>query len=156
MGVVALGNLLREIGLVAEISGSMAKVIVKRSSACENCGACGMGAKPEMNFMLKNDIGAQVGDQVVIEMHSKALFKAAFLVYTIPLVALFIGFLLGESIGISRGMGSDQAEFFGIGTGFLFLILTFFIIRWLDRYRGLGSGWQPQLVAVVGSEDNSC
>ena len=151
-----MGDLMREVGQVTELSGSMAKVNVKRRSSCENCGACGMGARPEMSFMLNNDIGAKVGDRVVIEMHSKALFKAAFLVYTIPLAALIIGFLLGQSIGKTQGMGPDQAEFAGIGTGFLFLIFAFLALRRLDRLPGLGSKLQPQLVAVVDSEDSSC
>ncbi len=151
-----MGSLLREVGRVTELSGSMAKVVVKRSSSCENCGACGMGSRQEMQFMLKNDIGAQVGDQVVIEMRSKALYKAAFVVYTIPLVAMILGFILGQSIGISRRMGNDQAELTGIGTGFLFLVLAFFTLRWLDRLQGFGSELQPQLVAVVGGDDNSC
>lgn len=106
--------------------------------------------------MLNNDIGAQVGDRVVIEMRSQALFKAAFLVYTIPLVALIIGFLLGQEFGMSLGMKIDQAEFTGIGTGFLCLVFTFFALRWLDRFQGLGSKLQPQLIAVVGAEESSC
>lgn len=148
--------MIREIGKVTELSGSMAKVIVKRHSSCENCGACGMSAKPVMAFILNNEIGAKIGDKVIIEMRSKALFKAAFLVYSIPLAALIIGFLLGQSIGELRGMRPDKAEFIGIGTGFLFLCLAFFGLRRLDQSQGLGSKLQPQLVAVVGAEDSSC
>ncbi|MGE5606917.1 MAG: SoxR reducing system RseC family protein, partial [Bacteroidota bacterium] len=69
-----MGDSLREVGQVIELSGSLAKVIVKRHSSCENCGACGIGGRAEMSFMLKNDIGARVGDRVLIEMHSKTLF----------------------------------------------------------------------------------
>ncbi len=151
-----MGNIMREVGQVTELSGPMAKIVVRRRSSCENCGACGMGARPEMSFLLNNDIGAKVGDRVVIEMRSKALFKAAFLVYTIPLAALIIGFLLGQSIGISWGIKPNQVELTGIGTGFLFLGFAFFTLRWLDRLPGLGSKLQPQLVAVVGAEDSSC
>ncbi len=154
--VVELGDSLREVGRVTELSGLMAKVIVKRRSSCESCGACGIGGRAEMSFMLTNDIGAQVGDRVLIEMRSKALFKAAFLVYTIPLATMVIGFLVGQSSGLSRGMGPEPAELLGIGTSFLFLVLTFLALRWFDRLQGLGTKLQPQLVAVVGPEDNSC
>ena len=153
--VVELG-VLREVGQVVELSGPLAKVTVKRRSSCESCGACDLGAKPEMNFMLKNEIGARVGDRVLIEMGSKSLFKAAFLVYTIPLIALIIGFVLGQYIAGFQGMGQGSAELIGIGTGFFFLISTFFAIRWLDRFQSLSSKLQPQLVAVVGPEENSC
>jgi sigma-E factor negative regulatory protein RseC len=154
--VVELGDFLRELGRVTEVSGSLAKVIVKRRSSCESCGLCGIGGRAEMSFILKNDIGAQVGDGVLIEMRSKALFKAAFLVYTVPLATMVIGFLLGQSLGLYWGMRPDPAELFGIGTGFFFLVFAFLILRRLDRSQGLGSKLQPQLVAVVGAEDNSC
>ena len=134
----------------------MVKVIVTRHSSCESCGACGMGAKPSIDFMLNNDIGAKVGDRVVIELHSKALFKAAFLVYAIPLVALIIGFLLGQWLGTSRGMTPNQAELTGIGSGFFFLALAFLALRRLERIRAFGSDLQPQLVAVVEAEESSC
>lgn len=154
--VVQLGEVLREVGQVIELSGSLAKVTVKRRSSCESCGACGIGARSEMNFMLKNEIGAQVGDRVLIEMGSNSLFKAAFLVYTIPLIGLLIGFILGQYIAGSQGMGQKQAELIGIGTGFFFLSGTFLMIRWLDRYQRLSSKLQPQLIAVVGAEEDSC
>ena len=154
--VIGLGDSLREVGQVTELVGSLAKVIVKRRSSCESCGACGMGGRAEMNFILKNDIGAQVGDRVLIEMRSQALYKAAFLVYTIPLVALIIGFTLGQSMGRSWGMGPQPAELVGIGIGFILLVFTFLALRWFDRHQGLGNKLQPQLVAVVGPEDNSC
>jgi sigma-E factor negative regulatory protein RseC len=146
---------LRETGRVIEVSGTMVKVVVTRHSSCESCGACGIGAKPEIDFLLKNDIGAQVGDRVVIEIRSNALFKAAFLVYTIPLAALIIGFLLGQRIGALQGMALSQAELIGIGSGFLFLVLAFICLRQLDRSRFFGSDLQPQLVAVVDSDESS-
>lgn len=149
-----MGGVLREVGQVTELSGSLAKVTVKRRSSCESCGACGIGSRTEINFMLKNEIGARVGDRVLIEMGSNSLFKAAFLVYTIPLIGLIIGFMLGQYIAGSRGMGEKPAELIGIGTGFFFLIGTFLTIRWLDRYQRLSSKLQPQLVAVVGAEDS--
>lgn len=146
---------LREIGRVIEVSGTMAKVMITRHSSCESCGACGIGAKPEIEFMLKNVIGAQVGDGVIIEIRSHALFKAAFLVYIIPLVALIIGFLLGQRIGALQGMTPSQAELIGIGSGFLLLVLAFIGLRQLDRRRFFGSDLQPQLVAVVDSDESS-
>lgn len=146
---------LRETGRVVEVSGTMAKVMITRHSSCESCGACGIGAKPEIDFMLKNDIGAKVGDRVVIEMRSTALFKAAFLVYMIPLAALITGFLLGQRVGAFRGMAPSQAELIGIGSGFLFLVLVFICLRLLDERRFFGSDLQPQLVAVVDLDDSS-
>ncbi|NLW47712.1 MAG: SoxR reducing system RseC family protein [Firmicutes bacterium] len=151
-----MAGILREIGQVTEVLDTKVKVMVTRSSSCENCGACGIGAKPTTDFMLNNNIGAKVGDRVVIELHSKALFKAAFLVYAIPLVALIIGFLLGQRIGTSGGMTPNQAELTGIGSGFLFLVLAFLSLRKLERLRAFGSDLQPQLVAVVDAEESSC
>jgi sigma-E factor negative regulatory protein RseC len=151
-----MAGILREIGQVTEVSGTKVKVIVTRHSSCESCGACGIGAKPTTDFMLNNNIGAKVGDRVAIELHSKALFKAAFLVYAIPLIALIIGFLAGQRIGASGGMTPDHAELTGIGSGFFFLVLAFLVLRRLERIRVFGSDIQPQLVAVVDAEESSC
>lgn len=153
-----MADILRETGRVVDVSGPMAKIVVVRRSSCENCGACGIGAKPEISFTLKNDIGAKVGDRVIVEMHSKALLKVAFLVYTIPLAALIIGFILGQSLGTSGGLNPGQAELTGIGIGFLFLILAFFALKWFDRLHAFGTDIQPQLISILGGEDdsNSC
>lgn len=151
-----MADVLREIGRVTEISDTKVKVVITRHSSCESCGACGIGAKPEMDFILNNDIGAQVGDRVVIELRSKALLRAAFLVYAIPLAALIVGFLLGQRIGASGGMAPAQAELTGIGSGLLFMILAFLVLRRLDRLQAFGSDIQPQLVAVVDADESSC
>ncbi|NLY75073.1 MAG: SoxR reducing system RseC family protein [Firmicutes bacterium] len=151
-----MGDWIREVGQVVATEGPLAKVIVKRRSSCDKCGVCGMGNKPEIRFMLNNQIGAKVGDRVVVQIRSRALYKAAFLVYIIPLAALISGFILGQSAAISAGVGSGKAELIGIGTGFLGLSLAFLILRWFDRFRGLGSKLQPQLVEVLKVDDSSC
>jgi len=148
-----MSEYLEEIGEVVEmLDESMIKIILKRHSSCERCGACGIESRPEMAFSVKNSIGAVKGDRVVLRMRTGNLFKAAFLVYTIPLFMLIIGFLIGRKIAAIFGVNADTAENSGILTGFLFLGITYLGIRWWDRKMKVGNRLQPELVRIVSPE----
>lgn len=74
-----------------------AMVAVKRQSACggncKSCGAC-MYSRT-LTVKAKNNVSADVGDEVLIKSSSADVLGLAALVYLLPLVTLFIGYLLG-------------------------------------------------------------
>ena len=80
-------------------SDGTATVFLQRESACSGdchkCSGCG-AAKEFMIFQVRNPIGAQRGDLVVIESETHAVMKAAGIFYMLPLVLFFGGFLLGQ------------------------------------------------------------
>ena len=60
---------MRETGKVIEVSGNYAKILIKRGTACGDCGACQVGReKLEMVMTAENVIGADVGDSVEIDL----------------------------------------------------------------------------------------
>ena len=81
-----------------------ATVFLQRESACSGdchkCSGCG-AAKEVMIFEALNPIGAQRGDLVIIESKTGPVMKAVGVFYVLPLVLFFLGYALGDLIGIS-------------------------------------------------------
>ena len=75
-----------------------AEIIHVRESACSGdchkCSGCG-AAKETMIIRADNPIGAEVGDFVTLSSDSGEVLKAAVIVYLVPLVLFFLGYILG-------------------------------------------------------------
>ena len=82
-------------------SDGTAQVVHERLSACSGdchkCAGCG-AAKETMLLTADNPIGARQGDLVVISSRSSPVLAAAAVLYVLPLVLFFLGFLLGETV----------------------------------------------------------
>lgn len=68
---------------------------IREDNCTGDCGLCS-GCGEEASFAVYNDIGAQPGDRVVLHPDGKVARKTAAMLYTIPVVLLLIGYLLGE------------------------------------------------------------
>lgn len=99
---------------VLSVSGSMAKVIHNRPTAChgdcDHCaGGCGaMAAKEKIIVEAENLIGARPGDAVNIEGQTGKVALAIGLVYVLPLVLFFLGYFLCEELwdfGVPAAIG---------------------------------------------------
>lgn len=64
------------------------------SGDCHACSGCG-AAQEQMLFRAVNAIGARAGDFVTVTSETGPVLKAAAILYTIPLVLFFLGYLLG-------------------------------------------------------------
>lgn len=104
----------------------MAEVVRIRESACSGdchqCSGCG-AAKETLTLQVQNTIGAQPGDLVRIQSESSPVLKAAAVLYILPLVMFFAGYILGENLW---------------GRGILVSLLSFALcmipVRLIDRY----------------------
>ena len=100
----------------------MAVVIHIRQSACSGechkCSGCG-AAQGTMALTAQNPIGARPGDMVIIESHSGPVLKAAAVLYMLPLVLFFIGYLVGMNWQIGALCGC-LAFILGIGISVLY------------------------------------
>ena len=79
-------------------SDGTALVVHIRQSACSGdchqCAGCG-AAEESLTLRARNHIGAEAGDLVVIRSESGPVLTAAAVLYVLPLVLFFIGYLLG-------------------------------------------------------------
>jgi sigma-E factor negative regulatory protein RseC len=139
-----------ETGKIIEIKDGRTVVLVSRNSACAGCSAknaChGFGGSSESTIIVDNRVGARVDDVVEIGVGEGGLVAASFIVYILPIAALFVGAGLGtliaEQLGISNG---------GISAlmGLLFLAAGFVVIRLMDPYFGKKKTLRPRVLRVV-------
>lgn len=117
-------------GIVTAIHKNTAVVRLARHSACGECGACnhGGGDTKEMLVEALNEVGAAVGDQVLVDLESVQVVRAAFIFYAIPLIALLVGVFAGKAI--LDGMGySGNSDLGAAVSGTLLMIAAFVGIR---------------------------
>ena len=118
---------MKEVGTVQKIDGEYAFIRVEKKSACgENCATCKGGCVPtERIIKVKNTKKCQSGDKVALDMNTKKVMSAAFMVYIIPLVMLILGYFLGESLFGNEGSA--------ILSGVVLMIISMIIIAVFDR-----------------------
>ena len=93
-------------------------------STCISAEGCGHGGKPKLR-KLRNSIGAQVGDRVLISIPTGAVVKVALLSYLMPLV---LGLILA---GLGMQMQGEIGALAGLLIG---------LIAGLAALRTIGSG----------------
>ena len=78
-----------------------AQVIHIRQSACSGdchkCSGCG-AAQETMMLTVNNPIGAKAGDLVTIESGTGPVLAAAAVLYMLPIVLFFAGYLVGKQL----------------------------------------------------------
>lgn len=86
-----------------------AQVIRIRESACSGdchkCSGCG-AAQQTMLFTARNPIGAKPGDLVIVNADSAPVLKAAAVLYILPLVLFFVGYIGGAFVNLSGWLGA--------------------------------------------------
>lgn len=128
-------------GVVIESTGKTAKVRCSVHSDCENCGIC-----PGNNAVIINvsdEVGARIGQQVLIKGRESNMLLAAFMMFILPLLAVGLGIFLGYYLSFRLMISAKLAMILG---GLIFGLLAFFIIRRLDR--SLQSE-QPTIVRTI-------
>ncbi len=108
-------------GIVVKIDGQYAHVKIRRQAACgSNCASCAGCEVSQRTAKVYNHKGAKIGDNVQIEISSKNLLYAAFLLYILPLLS---GFLAGATFYFVT-----LSEPLSITAGIIFFILIYYII----------------------------
>lgn len=131
-------------GIVLEIHGLVAKVKTSRHNDCENCGAC--PGNSALVLEARNMLGAKPGDRVLIEVQEVNMLKAAFIVYMLPLLAIFIGAVIGNLL--AEKMGFSVVMFQAAG-GFIFFVLSVLYIKLFDLSARNDVKMQPVITKVL-------
>lgn len=99
--------MIKEKATVVSLSGNRAEVRMQRQDACSHCEmsrGCGTGAigrllgKRNKPVNIAVDQNLKPGDQVELGLPDEAFLKASVLIYGLPLLGLFLGALLAETI----------------------------------------------------------
>ena len=107
------------------LPNNMAEVAVTRTTACGgNCGSCESCIfQSELKTPARNLAGARPGQKVIIQSKSSAVYKAAMLVYVLPIVLVVAGYLLAYAAGAAEGL-CVAAAFGGLAVGGAIVVLS--------------------------------
>lgn len=128
--------MIEENGLVIATEGAEAWIETSRGSSCGSCEArgCGTGAlsqvlgRKSQRLRVKNTIGAETGEQVVLGISESALIKGSLAVYLVPLLALLAGGLFGEVMAAQLSLSAE-------GTSIFFALISLALsLLWLRRF----------------------
>ncbi len=132
-------------GIVLEVTDNhMAKVKTSRHNDCENCGAC--PGNSALILDARNDLGAKPGQRVAIEVREVNMLKAAFIVYILPLIAIFIGVVAG---GTFAEHSAYQPLWFQIIGGTVAFILSVVYIKFFDSAARSDVKMQPTIIRIL-------
>ena len=145
-------------GYIVEIVDSVtAKLKLKRHSACTSCGKCATTSEEKYIIVeADNTIGAKVGDRVEVNMETVNVLKAAFIAYTIPLLALLLG-TVGTFYGLKAKNITNNVEIISGEAGLIFTILSFLILKKNDKKFRESKEYIPIVTKIIvssGSEIN--
>lgn len=119
-------------GFVSKVNEDSINVVVIRESACGgNCASCGSCESKPIDLTLKTDKNYCVGDIVELEIDDSKYVGLLVLMYLLPLIALFIGFML--SAFVLSDIFNYESDLINVMVGFIFLLITFFINRNIDK-----------------------
>ncbi|MDF2634755.1 MAG: positive regulator of sigma RseC/MucC [Pelosinus sp.] len=132
-------------GIVLEVTDNhMAKVKTSRHNDCENCGAC--PGNSALILDARNDLGAKPGQRVAIEVREVNMLKAAFIVYILPLIAIFIGVVAGGNFAENSGYQPLGLQIMG---GTVAFILSVVYIKFFDSAARSDVKMQPTIIRIL-------
>jgi sigma-E factor negative regulatory protein RseC len=73
----------------------------------------------------QNSLGAKVDDLVEFELPTGQFIRDSIMVFIIPLVALFVGYMVGVQV--------VSSEIAGIILALIFFVAGIFAVRWYDK-----------------------
>ncbi|QUH31212.1 SoxR reducing system RseC family protein [Vallitalea guaymasensis] len=126
-----------ETGIVIKETGKYVTVKLERREACAKCRACTAGFETkDMIIEAENICNAKEGDEVEISLEQSNFLKAVLIMYTVPLMFLFVG--LGVGYLISYAFQLQNVEIIAVICGFALLAISYLIIRsnedkWRDK-----------------------
>ncbi|EKQ57164.1 MULTISPECIES: SoxR reducing system RseC family protein [unclassified Clostridium] len=133
-----------EQGFVIEVIDDVAKIRVGRHSDCKNCGAC--PGNESIIITANNKIGAKPGQRVVFEVKETNFLWAAFIVFILPLIIIFVGAMLGGFLGEYAGQSITWSRIIG---GIAAAIISFILVKKFDRVTEESGKSQPVIIKIL-------
>ncbi len=144
---------MRQIVFVTEIHGDEATVVGERASSCNSCAgkaSCktlgswkeGSGEGRVLKLRVKNNMHADIGDEVVIEVADDLLLKTAFRLYGVPMLVFIAVGSVASLIMQGQGIAGVTAALSGI-----LGVVAYYAWIW---QQGAPEGFDAQIVEIIG------
>lgn len=151
--------MIEEHARVIDVDDDCVTLVVDRQSACGKCASgsgCGTALlaawfnRRQIRFSLPNEVGAGVGDRVVLGIDERLIQRGALLMYAVPLVALLSAAVGGRHLAPLAGLSPE------LGSIVLGLSAAAAALYWTNRrgtarttHRDLGM----RVLRIVGKTD---
>lgn len=142
--------MLEESAIVVKIEQGQTWVVGTQNSTCSGCAQKASCSTMALASVLKkkpipvdNELNLQIGDTVIVAIDESDLLRAAFSLYLIPLIALFIGAGIADSL-VSHS--TPYADLWIAGSALVSLALTLFAIRKIQTLSLLNYYARPVVV----------
>jgi sigma-E factor negative regulatory protein RseC len=147
--------MIEEHAVVVDVRNDEAMLEIVRKSPCGLCGktrGCGISLWGKLFnhksvFKAGNQIGARIGDHVIVGVEEHAMLKSSMLIYGIPLAALLLGALLGMALlpADAGAVSKDVYALTGAATG---LVLGLLWLKGRAAGQSFNPGHQPVILRV--------
>lgn len=142
--------MVEEIGTVIRSGGGKARVRINRSEKCSGCHGCLLAEGGKFLILEAIDpFGTATGDRVKIEARAGSAAKSGFILYILPLISLFIGYISGSKL--VTFLGGSATEGWGILSAFLFMALTYGAIYLFQKRFVRKHSLQMRVVKILGN-----
>lgn len=137
--VPSTADMILETGVVVDLFAGGVVVETHRAGGCQSCSSragCGVGALQQVFGRHRHQVTAftnlslRIGDQVQLALPASVLVEASLLMYLLPLIALLVGAVVGQSL-----LGSNGMAMVGGSAGFILSILFVARQRGVARQR---------------------
>jgi sigma-E factor negative regulatory protein RseC len=137
-----------EKGIVTKTGLGTAWVKTLQSEACEGCSSCGTcGAqRPDTEVEVINEVGAKVGDRILIDFKTSAFLKVTFLLYIFPIICLTLGAMFG--LQVAADYDYDESVCSAV-LGFAAFFASVAVIRVAGRKMAANKRYRPQITKVL-------
>ena len=139
-----------EVGIVIRVDGDTAWVTTTKTSACEGCAAKSsctvLGGGKEMEVEAVNNVGARVGQKVILYFQTSPLLKATFLLYVLPILFLILGAFIGDQAAPRFNVGSSTCS---VIVGFLFFGISIKFVKSKGNKLAKKDAYRPKVIRIL-------
>jgi sigma-E factor negative regulatory protein RseC len=105
-----------------------------------------MGGNDQMEVKAINEVGAKVGDRIILSFETSSLLKASFLLYVFPILLLIVGAAIGQEI-------APRFDFNPSGLsaimGFSFFFAALLIIKTTADKLAKKNEYRPKVIKIL-------
>lgn len=137
-----------ETGIIKEINGDDAVIMLIRTDACKGCSGCLISSDGKsMLLTVKSISGASAGDRVTIELNSRQFLLSSFIVLLLPILMFFTGVFTGSRF-LHLFFASLDENIAGLIAGLVFLLISIVVVYLIERRRTKKSAFMPRIIQI--------
>lgn len=145
--------MIEEHAIVVGVKDDAAMLEIIRKTPCGLCGksrGCGISLWGKLfnhksEFKATNNIGAKVGDSVIVGIEEQALLKSSMTIYGLPLLAVLLGALIGMAF-LPQEAGAAQKDLYAVIGATLGLALSLIWLKGHSAGQTYNANYQPVIL----------